>query len=138
MTPDQRLLKDHILTTWTNNHKKSAIGVLTLLVINSESTWSGSLQLRLDMITDGYLSVDQQSLGRILRRFEQLDLITACRYPNSNGGAHRKVFRITHYGRHVLFEYCSSTLRYLETSEFQTMVQRAIQPCRPGSGDCGA
>jgi DNA-binding PadR family transcriptional regulator len=136
LTPDQLLLKEHILNTWTNNHKKSAIGVLILLVINRESTWSGHLQREVEHLTDGYLTIDQPSLLRLLRRLEQLDLITASRCPGLRGGAHRKMFRITHYGQHVLRDYCGSTLRYLDSRDFLQMVRHASGPLGDLDGCC--
>ena len=77
------------------------------------------------------------NLNRLLRRLEQLGLVDARKTRNNSGGAHRKTFRITEYGRHVLQEYCTSTLNYLNSPQFLDMIDRAVEPTRlPGSQPC--
>lgn len=126
LTPDQDRLKTYVLSTWANNHKKSLLGVLALLVINRQSCWSGSIQHQLETISCGEISIYQHSVHRLLRRLENLDLIEGHRAPSSGAGARRKNFAITPYGRHVLHDYCVSTLGYLRSHAFEQMLSLAV------------
>jgi DNA-binding PadR family transcriptional regulator len=128
LNPDQQGHKAYVLLAWANNHKKSSLGVLTLLLINSQSCWSGTIQRQLETISGGDISVDQHSLHRLLRRLEHLDLIHAEEVPTDGGGAHRRNFVMTAYGRQVLHDHCATTLGYLRSTAFQHMLDLALDP----------
>lgn len=125
-TADEQRLKAEILRTWSNNHKQSFLGVLTLLLINSQKCWSGTIQNQLETISGGEISIDRHSLHRLLRRLQRLDLIQAEEEPTVGGGAPRKHFVMTDYGREVLREHCVSTLGYLRSNVFHHILELAL------------
>jgi len=135
LTPDQQRLKAYILLTWANNHKKSSLSVLTLLLINSQSCWSGTIQRQLETISGGDISIDPHSVHRLLRRLERLDLIRAEEEPTFGGGAPRKNFRMTDFGREVLREHCASTLGYLRSNVFHQILELALVEPTPHTDD---
>lgn len=127
MKSDREDLEAYILDTWGSNHKKSAYCILTLMIINDRNSWTGGIQKRLEVISQGNLCIDSQNLQRLLRRLEGLELISADKLQPGGSGAPRKYYSITESGRSVLRNYCESTLSYLSSHEFTALMERACE-----------
>lgn len=101
--------------------------MLVLLLLGDRPAWSAELEDRLDALTTGHLGVDDQSLHRLLRRLEGLNLITAELEAVSRTGARRKVFHLTRGGHESLREHLATTMSYLDHPDFVRLRQDCLK-----------
>ncbi|MBZ2197308.1 helix-turn-helix transcriptional regulator [Occultella gossypii] len=110
--------ESHVLASWTDTHKKSALMLLILLALVEGPGWSAQVRDFISGATGGRLAVDEQSLHRALRRVEGLNLITHAAQPAPGTGAKRKVYELTASGGRVLSAYLDGPLGYLSSPDY--------------------
>lgn len=119
-----------VLAAWTETHKKSTLMLFILLALSEEPRWSGQIRDFITDLTEAYLSVDEQSMHRALRRVEGLNLITHSQESVAGTGAKRKIYELTASGQRVLTSYLQGPMAYVTTKLFRdtTAAARHVQP----------
>jgi DNA-binding PadR family transcriptional regulator len=112
-----------VLASWEDIHKKSALTLFILLCLARQASWSSQIRTFVGELTQGRVSVDEQSLHRALRRVQGLNLIVHSELPVPGTGARRKVYELTQSGERVLAGYLDGPMAYVRTPLYAESVE---------------
>lgn len=92
-----------LLDGWEDVYKKSQLTLWVLLALKDGPKYMAKIKKFIHVNSKGTISVDDQSIYRALRRYNDADLVTFREKPAS--GPDIKVYRLTDTGKTVLREF---------------------------------
>ncbi|MCA9348638.1 PadR family transcriptional regulator [Candidatus Saccharibacteria bacterium] len=93
--------EETLLTGWEETYKKSQLTLWTLLALKDGPKYMNDIKEFIEEATDKKLTVDDKSMYRALRRFNEIGL-TIYTEQESAGGPKRKLLELSASGRKVL------------------------------------
>jgi DNA-binding PadR family transcriptional regulator len=94
---------EKLLAGWEEVYKKGQLTFWVLLALKEGPKHMAEIKVFIDRATHHTLSVDDQSLYRALRRYNETEM--AEYDPAPGNGPDRKVYRLSAIGRHVLQQF---------------------------------
>lgn len=111
-----------LLEGWEDVYKKGQLTLWVLLALYDKPRYMKTIKERIRILTNGAFSVDDNSMYRALKRYENAGLITHDLIPG-DGGPDRKAYYLTDTGAVLLEHFVERNIRNVYYSEsFLTLI----------------
>ncbi len=107
MNSSSKLTDDYerkLLDGWEDVYKKGQLTMWVLLALSENNKHMNQIKDYIETMTNNTLVVDDQSMYRALRRYDNAELVSFTNMP-SQSGPDLKVYAITDTGRRVLTKF---------------------------------
>lgn len=118
---DEKYLQK-LLHTWEETYKKGQLTLWTLLALLEQPHYVSSLRERIQQLTEGTMSAEEQSLYRSLRKLYDLEIVD---YETRDGkkGPDRKYYRLTPIGEDLLNRFLERNIRLFLNDPIRSILE---------------
>jgi DNA-binding PadR family transcriptional regulator len=95
---------DDLLTKWEETYKKGLLSFWVLLLLHERSFYPYEMSAAISDISQGTISVDDNSIYRALNRFEALEIVKS-ELRQSDSGPQRRYYSLTDKGLGLLAKF---------------------------------
>lgn len=106
--------EDILLSKWEESYKKGLLSFWILLLLYERSSYPFEMKPLIEEISQGTITVDDNSIYRALNRFQEVGLISSEIQPSSQG-PYRRYYRLTNKGLQLLKRFIARNIRVFET-----------------------
>ena len=103
-----------LLTKWEENYKKGLLSFWILLLLYERPSYPYEMSAEVSRISQGTISVDDNSIYRALNRFETVGIVKS-ELQQSNTGPQRRYYSLTDKGKSLLREFTQRNIQVFET-----------------------
>ncbi|WP_420629526.1 PadR family transcriptional regulator [Candidatus Leptofilum sp.] len=116
---------DELLAKWEEGYKKGLLSFWILLLLNQEEMYAYEMTAVIADMSQQTVSVDEKSIYRALKRFEDNQLIQSD-VRKSDKGPPRRYFRLTENGRLLLAKFCERNILIFQEPRVAAAILKAI------------
>jgi DNA-binding PadR family transcriptional regulator len=120
-----------LLNKWEETYKKGLLSFWILLLLHERPTYPYEMSAEVSKISQGTISVDDNSIYRALNRFEAVGIVKS-ELQQSSTGPQRRYYSLTPTGKTLLIEFIRHNIQVFETpsvsERIATVLQDSSQP----------
>lgn len=117
-----------LLTKWEETYKKGLLSFWILLLLYERPSYPYEMSAEVTKISQGTISVDDNSIYRALNRFESVGIVKSG-LQQSNTGPQRRYYNLTPTGKELLTEFIQRNIQVFETPAVAERITRVLQDC---------
>ena len=115
-----------LLTKWEENYKKGLLSFWILLLLYERPSYPYEMSAEVAKISQGTISVDDNSIYRALNRFESVGIVNS-ELQQSNTGPQRRYYNLTSKGKTLLTEFTQRNIQVFETPPVSQRISAVVQ-----------
>ena len=115
-----------LLNKWEETYKKGLLSFWILLLLYERSSYPYEMSAEVAKISQGTLSVDDNSIYRALNRFESVGIVQS-ELQQSSAGPQRKYYSLTKTGVTLLVEFTKRNIQVFETPSVSERIITILQ-----------
>lgn len=115
-----------LLTKWEETYKKGLLSFWILLLLYERASYPYEMSAEVAKISQGTISVDDNSIYRALNRFESVGIVKS-ELQQSNTGPQRKYYSLTTTGKNLLTEFIQRNIQVFETPAVAERITAVLQ-----------
>jgi DNA-binding PadR family transcriptional regulator len=115
-----------LLNKWEESYKKGLLSFWILLLLYERASYPYEMSAEVAKISQGTISVDDNSIYRALNRFESVGIVKS-ELQQSNAGPQRKYYSLTHSGKALLTEFTQRNIQVFETPAVAERIANVVQ-----------
>jgi DNA-binding PadR family transcriptional regulator len=115
-----------LLTKWEESYKKGLLSFWILLLLYERPSYPYEMSAEVAKISQGTISVDDNSIYRALNRFESVGIVRS-ELQQSNTGPQRKYYSLTTTGKDLLSEFTRRNIQVFETPSVSERISAVLQ-----------
>ena len=123
------MVKDGIsdlLNKWEETYKKGLLSFWILLLLYERPSYPYEMSAEVSKISQGTISVDDNSIYRALNRFESVGIVKS-ELQQSNTGPQRRYYSLTSTGKALLTEFIQRNIQVFETPSVAERITAVLQ-----------
>ena len=121
-----------LLNKWEETYKKGLLSFWILLLLYERPSYPYEMSAEVAKISQGTISVDDNSIYRALNRFESVRIVRS-ELQQSNTGPHRKYYSLTDTGKALLNEFIQRNIQVFETPAVSERINAVLQNSTQGN-----
>ena len=115
-----------LLNKWEETYKKGLLSFWILLLLYERSSYPYEMSAEVAKISQGTISVDDNSIYRALNRFESTGIVKS-ELQQSNTGPQRRYYSLTIMGKNLLTEFIQRNIQVFETPSVSERIATVLQ-----------
>lgn len=115
-----------LLNKWEETYKKGLLSFWILLLLYERSSYPYEMSAEVTKISQGTISVDDNSIYRALNRFESVGIVRS-ELQQSNSGPQRRYYSLTKTGESLLTEFTQRNIQVFETPAVAERIANVVQ-----------
>jgi PadR family transcriptional regulator, regulatory protein PadR len=115
-----------LLNKWEETYKKGLLSFWILLLLYERPSYPYEMSAEVAKISQGTISVDDNSIYRALNRFESVGIVKS-ELQQSNTGPQRRYYRLTARGQALLTEFIQRNIQVFETPYVSERISAVLQ-----------
>ena len=115
-----------LLTKWEGTYKKGLLSFWILLLLYERPSYPYEMSAEVAKISQGTISVDDNSIYRALNRFELVSIVKS-ELQQSNTGPQRRYYSLTTAGKTLLTEFIQRNIQVFETPSVSDRISAVLQ-----------
>jgi PadR family transcriptional regulator, regulatory protein PadR len=115
-----------LLNKWEEAYKKGLLSFWILLLLYERPSYPYEMSAEVAKISQGTISVDDNSIYRALNRFESVDIVKS-ELQQSSTGPQRRYYRLTNRGKALLTEFIQRNIQVFETPSVSERIATVLQ-----------
>ena len=115
-----------LLNKWEESYKKGLLSFWILLLLNERPSYPYEMSGEVAKISQGTISVDDNSIYRALNRFETVGIVKS-ELQQSTTGPQRRYYSLTTTGRSLLIEFIQRNIQVFETPAVSERIASVLQ-----------
>jgi DNA-binding PadR family transcriptional regulator len=115
-----------LLNKWEETYKKGLLSFWILLLLYERPSYPYEMSAEVAKISQGTISVDDNSIYRALNRFESVGIVKS-ELQQSNTGPQRKYYSLTSTGKALLSEFTKRNIQVFETPFVSERIAAVLQ-----------
>jgi len=115
-----------LLTKWEETYKKGLLSFWILLLLYERSSYPYEMSAEVAKISQGTISVDDNSIYRALNRFESTGIVKS-EFQQSSTGPQRRYYSLTNMGKTLLTEFIQRNIQVFETPSVSERIVAVLQ-----------
>jgi PadR family transcriptional regulator len=115
-----------LLNKWEETYKKGLLSFWILLLLYERPSYPYEMSAEVSKISQGTISVDDNSIYRALNRFESVGIVKS-ELQQSNTGPQRRYYSLTNKGRALLTEFIQRNIQVFETPSVSERISAVLQ-----------
>ena len=115
-----------LLTRWEETYKKGLLSFWILLLLYERPSYPYEMSTEVANISQGTISVDDNSIYRALNRFESVGIVKS-ELQQSTTGPQRRYYSITNKGKTLLTEFIQRNIQVFETPSVSERIAAVLQ-----------
>jgi DNA-binding PadR family transcriptional regulator len=115
-----------LLNKWEETYKKGLLSFWILLLLNERSSYPYEMSAEVANISQGTISVDDNSIYRALNRFESVGIVKS-ELQQSTTGPQRRYYSLTPKGKTLLTEFIQRNILVFETPSVSERIATVLQ-----------
>lgn len=114
---------EQLLEQWEQNYKKGLLSFWMLLSMSDEPQYAYAMKEKIEAMSLGSVSADENSIYRALRRFANEDLIIS-EMQSSDLGPQRRYFELSEKGRDLLRQFIQRNLAVFSDKDVKAAMKK--------------
>ena len=115
-----------LLNKWEEAYKKGLLSFWILLLLYERPSYPYEMSAEISKISQGTISVDDNSIYRALNRFESVGIVKS-ELQQSNTGPQRRYYSLTTTGKALLSEFIRRNIQVFETPSVSERIIAVLQ-----------
>lgn len=115
-----------LLNKWEETYKKGLLSFWILLLLYERASYPYEMSAEVSKISQGTISVDDNSIYRALNRFESVGIVRS-ELQQSSTGPQRKYYSLTNMGKTLLTEFIQRNIQVFETPSVSERIVTVLQ-----------
>ena len=115
-----------LLNKWEETYKKGLLSFWILLLLYERPSYPYEMSAEVAKISQGTISVDDNSIYRALNRFESTGIVKS-ELQQSSTGPQRRYYSLTNTGNTLLTEFIQSNIQVFETPSVSERIATVLQ-----------
>ncbi len=115
-----------LLTKWEETYKKGLLSFWILLLLYERPAYPYEMSTEVAKISQGTISVDDNSIYRALNRFESTGIVKS-ELQQSSTGPQRRYYSLTYMGKNLLTEFIQRNIQVFETPSVSERIAAVLQ-----------
>jgi DNA-binding PadR family transcriptional regulator len=115
-----------LLTKWEESYKKGLLSFWILLLLYERPSYPYEMSAEVAKISQGTISVDDNSIYRALNRFESVRIVKS-ELQQSSTGPQRRYYSLTDTGKMLLREFIQRNIQVFETASVSERITAVLQ-----------
>ena len=115
-----------LLTKWEETYKKGLLSFWILLLLYERPSYPYEMSAEVAKISQGTISVDDNSIYRALNRFELVGIVKS-ELQQSNTGPQRRYYSLTTRGKALLTEFIQRNIQVFETPSVSERIATVLE-----------
>ncbi|MEO7841041.1 MAG: PadR family transcriptional regulator [Anaerolineales bacterium] len=115
-----------LLNKWEEAYKKGLLSFWILLLLYERSSYPYEMSAEVAKISQGTISVDDNSIYRALNRFEAAGIVKS-ELQQSSTGPQRRYYSLTNTGKTLLTEFIQRNIQVFETPSVSERIATVLQ-----------
>jgi PadR family transcriptional regulator, regulatory protein PadR len=115
-----------LLTKWEETYKKGLLSFWILLLLHERPSYPYEMSSEVSKISQGTISVDDNSIYRALNRFEAVGIVKS-ELQRSSTGPQRRYYSLTKTGKTLLTEFIQRNIQVFETPAVSERIATVLQ-----------
>jgi PadR family transcriptional regulator PadR len=115
-----------LLNKWEETYKKGLLSFWILLLLYERSSYPYEMSAEVAKISQGTISVDDNSIYRALNRFELVGIVKS-ELQQSSTGPQRRYYSLTNKGKALLTEFTRRNIQVFETPFVSERITAVLQ-----------
>lgn len=115
-----------LLSKWEETYKKGLLSFWILLLLYERPSYPYEMSAEVAKISQGTISVDDNSIYRALNRFESVGIVQS-ELQQSSAGPQRKYYSLTNTGKTLLAEFTKRNIQVFETPSVSERIINILQ-----------
>lgn len=116
---------DALLLKWEESYKKGLLSFWILLLLYERPSYPFEMRPLIEEISQGSITVDENSIYRALNRFEDVGLVSSATQPSAQG-PYRRYYSLTRRGFELLKNFIQRNIHVFGT---EAVAQRMNSVC---------
>jgi DNA-binding PadR family transcriptional regulator len=117
---------DNLLLQWEETYKKGLLSFWLMLLVHKRPTYAYEMREAIVSMSQGTILVDEKSIYRALKRFEETGLISSEKRP-SDIGPPRRYFSLTETGEQLLAQFIQRNVYIFQQPAVAALIE-AVTP----------
>ena len=115
-----------LLAKWEETYKKGLLSFWILLLLYERPSYPYEMNAEVAKISQGTISVDDNSIYRALNRFETAGIVRS-ELQQSSTGPQRRYYSLTNMGKHLLIEFIQRNIQVFETPSVSERITAVLR-----------
>jgi len=115
-----------LLNKWEETYKKGLLSFWILLLLYERPSYPYEMSAEVAKISQGTISVDDNSIYRALNRFESTGIVRS-ELQQSSTGPQRRYYSLTNTGKTLLTEFIQRNIQVFETPSVSERIAIVLQ-----------
>ena len=115
-----------LLSKWEETNKKGLLSFWILLLLYERHSYPYEMSAEVAKISQGTISVDDNSIYRALNRFESVGIVKS-ELQQSSTGPQRRYYSLTEKGKTLLTEFIQRNIQVFETPFVSERIATVLQ-----------
>lgn len=115
-----------LLNKWEETYKKGLLSFWILLLLYERPSYPYEMSAEVAKISQGTISVDDNSIYRALNRFESTGIVKS-ELQQSSTGPQRRYYSLTNTGKALLTEFIQRNIQVFETPSVSERIATVLQ-----------
>ena len=115
-----------LLNKWEETYKKGLLSFWILLLLYERPSYPYEMSAEVAKISQGTISVDDNSIYRALNRFESARIVKS-ELQQSSTGPQRRYYSLTNTGKTLLSEFIQRNIQVFETPSVSERIAKLLQ-----------
>jgi DNA-binding PadR family transcriptional regulator len=115
-----------LLNKWEETYKKGLLSFWILLLLYERPSYPYEMSAEVAKISQGTISVDDNSIYRALNRFESVGIVKS-ELQQSSSGPQRKYYSLTNTGKALLTEFIQRNIQVFESPAVADRISNVVQ-----------
>lgn len=115
-----------LLNKWEETYKKGLLSFWILLLLYERPSYPYEMSTEVAKISQGTISVDDNSIYRALNRFESTGIVKS-ELQQSSTGPQRRYYSLTNMGKDLLIEFIRRNIQVFETPSVSERIAAVLQ-----------
>jgi DNA-binding PadR family transcriptional regulator len=116
---------DDLLTKWEESYKKGLLSFWILLLLYERPSYPYEMSAEVAKISQGTISVDDNSIYRALNRFESTGIVKS-ELQQSSTGPQRRYYSLTNMGKALLTQFTQRNIQVFETPSVSERIANVL------------
>ena len=119
-----------LLNKWEETYKKGLLSFWILLLLYERPSYPYEMSTEVAKISQGTISVDDNSIYRALNRFESVGIVKS-ELQQSNTGPQRRYYSLTDNGKALLAQFIERNIQVFEAPSVAERIVKVLQDSSP-------
>lgn len=112
---------DTLLSSWEDTYKKGQLTLWIFLALQKEKKYVGEIKEFVESKSKGTMTCEEQSLYRILRKYEHIDVLKH-ELRKGNKGPERKYYYLTELGQQLFHSFVERNIHLFYSAEIKQLL----------------